>query len=398
MLASDQRFAALRAVFQNSGELGGLPPDDPDAPFKAIIDDLPDRIVILSPDGTVLYGNRLFLDSIESTSMVAVGKNLTDISNSPRRMQIAELRQQRFRDLSPDEPATNMHFTDGGGRTFEVIYKGLFNSDRELVAVIGLGRDRTEEFLAQEQLRAANALLADSNRDLQDFAHIASHDLQEPLRKISAFSERLSHKYSDELDERGQDYLARIGSASSRMQQLVNSLLDYARVTSRAGEVMETDLNQIVAMAISDLELVIEETGATVELDQLPVVICDPVQLRQVFQNLIGNALKFHRPDVAPIVRVKLDHGHPVHRISVTDNGIGFEQEYADKIFGPFQRLHARTDYAGSGIGLSVCRRIVERHGGVVTATSTLGEGATFSFTLAPSRESVVFTAGLVEP
>jgi signal transduction histidine kinase len=233
------------------------------------------------------------------------------------------------------------------------------------------------------ELQRKHVELERSNRELQDFASVASHDLQEPLRKVRAFGDRLSAKYGPELTDQGRDYLARMQDAAARMQTLINDLLTFSRVTTRAQPFVSVDLNGVVSQVVSDLEVRIQQAGATVSVEPLPTIDGDQLQLRQLFQNLLANGVKFQRPGVPPVVRVYAeDVDDETVRLCVQDNGIGFDEKYLDRIFTIFQRLHGRVDYEGTGVGLAVCRKIVERHGGTITARSAPGEGATFSVTL----------------
>jgi len=231
-------------------------------------------------------------------------------------------------------------------------------------------------------LQAYAAKLEQSNRDLQEFAYVASHDLQEPLRKVQAFSDRLAQKYGDALDETGRDYLKRMHDASQRMQTLLSDLLEFSRVASRAQSFTTVDLHAVVLDVISDLETRLVKTGGQVEVGELPTIEADPTQMYQLLQNLVGNALKFRHEERAPMIYVSGKTNGAECRIIVKDNGIGFDPQYLDRIFKPFQRLHNRQEYEGSGIGLAICRRIVERHSGSITATSTPREGSTFIVTL----------------
>ncbi|MCH7909680.1 MAG: hypothetical protein IIB38_08700 [Candidatus Hydrogenedentes bacterium] len=232
-----------------------------------------------------------------------------------------------------------------------------------------------------------------SNEELQQFAMVASHDLQEPLRKVQAFGDRLKTKYGDVLDERGLDYLTRMQDAAQRMETLINDLLDFARVTSRAKPFAPVDLGKLMAELVADLDVQIKESGAKIEIGKLPTLDADPSQMRQLFQNLIGNALKYRRQDVPPVIKItsKAKPGkgrHPKHgrktshRITISDNGIGFKDEHAERIFGIFRRLHGRVSYSGTGVGLAIVRKIVERHNGAITASGVPGHGATFTITL----------------
>jgi signal transduction histidine kinase len=255
-----------------------------------------------------------------------------------------------------------------------------------------LGRlmDSFNEMLAQIQAR--DEALRRSNRELQDFAYVASHDLQEPLRKIQAFGDRLKTKFAPALAEDGRDYLERMQNAASRMQTLINDLLAYSRITTNAQPFVPVDLRQITREVLGDLEVRIEQTQGRVVVGELPTVDADPLQMRQLLQNLIGNALKFNREYTHPIVKV---YAQPVNgaapgpdgngarcQLFVEDNGIGFDMKYLDRVFGMFQRLHGRDQYEGTGVGLAICRKIAERHGGEITAKSGAGQGATFIVTL----------------
>jgi signal transduction histidine kinase len=239
------------------------------------------------------------------------------------------------------------------------------------------------------ELRLANTQLQQSNAELQDFAYVASHDLQEPLRKILSFGDRLQARCGEALSEQGRHYLERMQNAAQRMQTLITDLLTFSRVTTKAQPFVSVNLARVAHDVVVDLEVRLEQTGGRVDIGELPTIEADPLQMRQLFQNLIGNALKFHRPEAAPVVSVQsrpLPSAPPADReryqIIIADNGIGFDEKYLDRIFNVFQRLHSRSNYEGTGIGLAICRKIVERHGGSITATSTLGQGAAFIVTL----------------
>ncbi|MGE0683836.1 MAG: PAS domain S-box protein [Candidatus Binatia bacterium] len=254
-------------------------------------------------------------------------------------------------------------------------------------------------------LKASEALLiqrsqelARSNAELQQFALVASHDLQEPLRKIRTFGDLLHTQCADTLDEQGHDYLARMQRSAERMQNLIKDLLALSRVTTRGHAFSPVDLAQVAREVVGDLEARVQETNGRVELESLPIIEADPTQMRQLLQNLIGNALKFHRKDESPHVTIsscmlngqsqppsELPAGAHWCQITVTDNGIGFDEQYLDRIFLPFQRLQGRQEYEGTGMGLAICRKIVERHGGRLSATSTPDHGATFIITV-PSK------------
>lgn len=261
--------------------------------------------------------------------------------------------------------------------------------DQRLVGVISTRTmvQLQSQLLAQklEQVRRQQAALAErnaelqrSNRELQDFAYIASHDLQEPLRKIQAFADRLAGKYGPQLDDAARDYLMRMQSASRRLQSLINDLLEFSRVTTRARALENVDLSAVAAEVVADLEVRLEQCGGRVEIAPLPVVSADPMQMRQLFQNLIGNGLKFQKPGTPPVVRLTACTNDGAVELVFADNGIGFSEEHRDKLFGMFQRLHSREQYEGNGVGLAICRKIAERHGGSITANGVPNMGATF--------------------
>ena len=251
-------------------------------------------------------------------------------------------------------------------------------------------RDISPRKKAEEgQVRYA-AELERSNRDLEQFAYVASHDLQEPLRKIRAFGDRLEMKCKDLLDETALECVSRMQNAAGRMQELIDGLLTLSRVTTRANDFEQVDLGEIVEQVVGDLEVQIERVHGRVEVGKLPTIQAEPLQMRQLLQNLIANALKFHRPEEPPVVKIEARYVLPREqrqsrkslaeekcRITVADNGIGFDQQYAERIFGIFQRLHPRDVYEGTGIGLAICRRIVEHHGGQISVQSTPGKGST---------------------
>ena len=262
---------------------------------------------------------------------------------------------------------------------------------RQIADQIGIALAQAQ--LLEEETRQRQEL-ARSNAELQQFASIASHDLQEPLRKIQAFGNRLKVTYGESLTEQGRDYLERMQNATQRMQALIDDLLILSRITTRSQPFLAVDLGQVTQEVLSDLEVRLQQTGGRVEVGELPTVAADPVQMRQLLQNLLSNALKFSRPGEPPVVKLYtqlLGQKHqPVediaiaqfYQIVVADNGIGFDEKYLDRIFNVFQRLHGRSEYEGTGMGLAICRKIAERHGGSITAKSRLGQGATFIVTL----------------
>jgi PAS domain S-box-containing protein len=289
---------------------------------------------------------------------------------------------------------------EGVEQGIECIGTTVTNDAGEVISTWGTCQDITDRLQMESQIKQYAAQLETSNRDLQDFAYIASHDLQEPLRKISAFGNRLAQMNQTTLDEKSFDYLNRMLNAAQRMQTLINDLLTLSRVSTRGQPFVRIDLNVKIQNVLGDLENQIEKTGGRVEVDHLPTIVADRVQMQQLFQNLISNGLKYHRADEPPVVHiyaVKPDGQERAAKtvtIVVEDNGIGFDQEYRDKIFQPFQRLHGRNNYEGTGMGLAICRRILERHGGSISAESKVGKGAKFILTFLETEEQTPLANG----
>lgn len=247
----------------------------------------------------------------------------------------------------------------------------------------------TERKLAEEQLKIYSKKLEISNQELQDFASVAAHDLQEPLRKIQSFADRVKLKAQDSIPAEALDYLHRVQASAHRMQVLINDLLTYSRVTTKAHPFTPISIEHIIKNVCSDLEIRLEQSGGKIFFQDLPEIEADSVQMHQLFLNLLSNGLKFHRPGVPPVIHISAEiqqklmgFDGPVCTFYVKDNGIGFDEKYLDRIFTIFQRLHGRHEYEGTGIGLAVCRKIVDRHRGFISAQSQLGQGATFIITL----------------
>ena len=286
------------------------------------------------------------------------------------------------------------------GETFDAEMAMTINREEGAPVMTFFIRDISRRKKAeQEQLRYA-AELERSNRELEQFAYVASHDLQEPLRKIRTFSDRLQMTCGDKLDDASRDSVLRMQLAAERMQSLIDGLLSLSRVTTQGQSFVPVDLAKVAREVVSDLEAQIERLSGRVEVDHLPTIQADPLQVRQLLQNLIANGLKFHRIEEPPIVKVsgkfvsvrqQRGRGRPVAeeqcRILVEDNGIGFDEKHRERIFDVFQRLHPRDVFEGTGIGLALCRKIAERHGGQITAHSTVGRGSTFEVILPAAHQ-----------
>jgi signal transduction histidine kinase len=247
---------------------------------------------------------------------------------------------------------------------------------------VHLKHEVAERTAVQHLLASQAADLKRSNEELEQFAYVASHDLQEPLRMVSSYLQLLERRYKPQLDGDAIEFISFAVDGANRMKQLINDLLQYSRIGRKGAQPMPVDCQTVVSDALGNLSALIKETRAVMECGSLPTVVADPVQLRQLLQNLIGNAVKFRRPGVEPHVQISATRQEREWVFSVRDNGIGIDSQYNTRIFEVFQRLHTREEYAGTGIGLSICKRIVERHGGRIWVESLLGQGSTFFFTL----------------
>ena len=281
--------------------------------------------------------------------------------------------------------------------------KCFYDKDGKITRILGVVADRSEMQAYQIELERRLLALKKSNAELEQFAYIASHDLQEPLRKIISFGDRLNHKYADKLGEEGRFFVDRMTNACNRMQTLIQDLLTYSRA-SKHNELFEPiDLKEVFKHILNDLELKIQEKQATITFENLPILNAQPSQMYQLFQNLLTNALKFTKPEVPAVVTIKSRKATPLevkenstlfpfgnyYHITVSDNGIGLENDYAERIFALFQRLHGRSEYEGTGLGLAICRKIVETHQGQIKASGTLGVGTKFTIYL-PETQNIV--------
>lgn len=283
----------------------------------------------------------------------------------------------------------------GDLRNLETFGKIVKDGKGKAVKAIGATRDVTKIVQYEHELERKIDELRRSNKDLEDFAYVASHDMHEPLRKVHSFADRLKVKFAESLPAEANGYLDRILTATQNARLMIDGLMEFSRLSRRNEGFEKSSLNKLVNEVISDLELKIEETGASIDVGPLPDLEVIPIQIKQLFSNILLNAIKFRMPDVAPVIEIRskrisqndaakagLDGRSDCYRISVKDNGIGFEQQYAETIFQMFQRLNSKSDYPGSGIGLALCKKIIENHHGAIFARGVLNEGATFSFIL----------------
>ncbi len=348
---------------------------------RQILDTMADALFVIDAGGCVRVVNHSVHELLGHRDSDLLGRSIDALEQADADATITRTLRELSRRGPIRDSERRLHHKEGHGIDVSVSISPVSEDDVQQGAVV-IARDIRERKRADEELRRTMKRLEQSNRELEDFAYVASHDLQEPLRKIQAFGDLLKSKHSTDLDEQGRDYIERKQSAAKRMQVLINDLLSFSRVTTKAQPFAPVDLGHVAHEVATDLELRAQEVNGRIIIHELPTVFADPVQMRQLLQNLISNALKFHRPDVPPVVEIAGTLDERRARITVSDNGIGFEDKYAERIFTMFERLHSRGKYDGTGIGLAICRKIAERHGGEIRAASRPGEGSTFVVTL----------------
>jgi PAS domain S-box-containing protein len=374
-----------------------------DHTYRVFIETMNEGAVTLDKHGLILYCNSAFAAMVNLPLSKVIGLSFDEFTAPNGEGTFASLFQggwAKDRKLELTISRTTGQLVPcllsvttlelDGGVCLSVILTDL-TIQKQTQQLLKVNNEQLEQ--ANVALEISNQALNRSNDNLQQFAYIASHDLQEPLRKIQSFGDLLKNQYSVQLGE-GIDYLERMQSAASRMSILIKDLLTFSRISIRQENAVAVPLTEVIASVLTDLEMIIAESGAIVELDKLPTVLGDPSQLGQLFQNLISNALKFRKPDVPPYIRIKAQliaainlptSVKPVRQtdsyycIDVLDNGIGFDEKYIDRIFQVFQRLYGKSQYPGTGIGLAICEKVAVNHGGAITASSQLGQGSVFS-------------------
>jgi PAS domain S-box-containing protein len=351
---------------------------DSELRFRAVAETAIEGIISLEASGTIRYWNpgaeRLFgRPAVEAVGM-AIGTVIAGSAIMDR--------------LAPDgDPGIGTTFETNGCRKdgsefpLEMSLSSWVNTQggRVFTAIV---RDITQHKQSERALEAKAEELTRSNQELEQFAYVASHDLQEPLRMVSNYTQLLAKRYKDQLDQDAHEFIDFAVDGAKRMQELIHDLLQYARVGTRGKEFRPVPVARVVADALANLAGAIDEAAADVVVDPLPTLSCDASQVAQVFQNLIGNAVKFRREGQRPVIRVSATRTDHAWMFTVQDNGIGIEPKYFERIFQMFQRLHTRGEYPGTGIGLALCKKIVERHGGRIRVESEPGRGTTFAFTL----------------
>jgi PAS domain S-box-containing protein len=342
-----------------------------------------DAVAVIDLEGRFVQVNEATARMSGYTKEELVGRNVLDsiIAKKDRDKIVLDMTQTLGEGDALGVRAYTLVTKDGREFDTEFSTAVLRDGSGNITNFVGVARDVTERKRAEEERERLLHELERSNAELQQFAHVASHDLQEPLRMVASYTQLLEKRYKGSLDADADDFIAYAVDGAKRMQNLIQGLLSYSRVGSRGKPFEPTECESVFEQALANLEVAIDESGAEVTHDPLPRVMADETQLIQLFQNLLANAIKF-RNEKQPRIHISAKEDSQEFLFSVSDNGIGISPEYFERIFVIFQRLHGREEYPGTGIGLSVCKRIVERHGGRIWVESQPGEGSIFYFTI----------------
>lgn len=350
--------------------------------LASIVESSEDAIYAKSLDGRILSWNAGAEQIYGYTAEEAVGRNVSMLIPPNARNEVPEMLGRISRGERIAHYETVRMRKDGSRVDVSISLSPLSDECGRIMGASSLARDISERKRAAEALQRYAEELDRSNRELEQFAYVASHDMQEPLRTITGYLQLLRSRYKGQIDEKADKYIGFAVEGAERMSALIRDLLSYSRVNTRGGQLRPTSSEASLKSAIQSLRLAIECSGAVITHDPLPVVMADATQLAQLFQNLLGNAIKYRSPERDPRIHISAGREDGFWRFDVEDNGIGFDQQYESKMFLIFQRLHSRGKYPGTGIGLAICKRIVDRHGGQIRALGNPGEGARFSFTI----------------
>jgi len=362
--------------------------------IDSIMQTVREPLLVLDGDRKVISANRSFYQAFQVKPGEVEGKVLYDLGN--RQWDIPKLRKLLEEILPKNTVFLDFEiehdFKTLGRRIMVLNASRIFHETKRMQMILLAIEDITERKRAERELKQAEALkqaveaLELSNRDLEQFAYVASHDLQEPLRMVASFTQLLAKRYQGKLDKDADEFIAYIVAGAERMQVLINDLLTYSRVDTRGESFEPIDSEAAFDQAIANLRVAIEKGEAVITHDPLPPLIADNSQIVQLFQNLLGNAIKFHGKE-PPRIHVSARQENNEWVFSFRDNGIGIAPEYFDRVFVIFQRLHSREEYPGTGTGLAICKRIVERHGGRIWVESELNKGSTFYFAIPPAGD-----------
>jgi PAS domain S-box-containing protein len=351
---------------------------------ESIIGTVREPLIVLDANLKIQNVNKSFYDTFKVNEKETIGTLIYDLGN--KQWDIPKLRELLDEVLTKKQDFMNYemehHFQQIGQKSMLLNAKRIFRKDTGTETILLAIEDITERKKAEEEIKKYSFELERSNTELEHFAYVASHDLQEPLRMVASYTQLLEKKYSDKLDDNAKKYINFAVDGAVRMQALINDLLDYSRVGANKKEITKIDCKSVINRILTNMKNKIITSNAQVKFDELPEIYGDEVQIERLFQNLISNSIKFHS-NKPPIIEIETkEESNNLCLFSFKDNGIGFEKEFSERVFQIFQRLHTKQEYTGTGIGLAVCKKIVETHGGTIWADSEIGKGSTFYFTL----------------
>lgn len=334
------------------------------------------------PDNPIVYCNQAFLDLTGYQQSEVMGRNCRFLQGPKTDKKVIDQLSEAVSNRQHVRVTVENFRKDGSSFWNDLVVSPIFDDEGRVTHFVGLQLDITDRVTFEERLRQSQHELIRSNKELEQFTYAASHDLQEPLRMVSSYMQLVKERYGDKLDEDGKTFINFAADGAQRMQSLVNDLLDLSRVRTTARSFQTEDLNTLYEEALANLQAAVIESDAAVTHDTLPSLKVDKTQITQLFQNLISNAIKYRKSGQAPVIHVAAARQKGSYVITITDNGIGIKPQYYERIFGVFQRLHTRTEYPGTGVGLAICSKIVERHGGKIWVESPSDGGTVFSFSL----------------
>ncbi len=349
-----------------------------DQTYRLFIEKMSEGAVTLNSDGLILYSNMRFSSMVNAPLEMIIGSDFHDfITNACKKRFERLLKISRKNDIKGE-----LYISDTTGQQIPVNLSLTKLQLQDSLALSIVVTDLTKHKAEEKELKMKNQLLKAANTELASFAYIASHDLQEPLRTVVNYVDLFQKKYKEKLDKKSVDYLNYINEATVRMQMLINDLLEYSRIGRHDAEMTEVDCSKLLQMVIKDMSVTIKESKTKIQAEQLPIITAYYTEMKSLFQNLIGNAIKFKKNDESPVIKITAQSKEDAWFFEIKDNGIGIDKIYHDRIFTIFQRLHTQKEYPGTGIGLAHCKKIVDLHKGKIGVESESGLGSTFYFTI----------------
>ena len=370
---------------------------DSEESFRALAENSPDLITRIDTDFKYIFINFKILELQGNYPDFYLGKTFEEAGTPLRYAEMWRSKYQKLLDTGELQNFEYSSITNNGFRYFETTAVPEYNSKGEIESILSISRDITERKMSERKLKEIITELQRSNKELQSFAYITSHDLQEPLRTIASYAQLIERRYKGKLDNDADDFIEYMVDGAKRMKSMIQGLLDYSRVGTKGNEFKEFKSKDALDYALSNLESSIVENNAEITSGPIPVIFADEDQIARVFQNLIGNALKFHRDGIKPEIHISAREKDKEYVFAVSDNGIGMEEQYSDHIFEVFKRLHSIDEYRGAGIGLAIVKRIIDRHEGRVWVESELGHGSKFYFTIPVRNKALLRIINMIK-